>query len=128
MPEPAGYIEGGRILFEGKDLLERTWEQMREVRGDDISMIFQEPMTSLNPVYTVGWQIEETMRAHGKDAATARARALELLDRVGIKDPAGAMRQYPHELSGGMRQRVMIAIALANRPKLLRRRRTDDRP
>jgi oligopeptide/dipeptide ABC transporter ATP-binding protein len=119
VPEPAGYIESGRILFEGKDLLDRTWEQMREVRGDDISMIFQEPMTSLNPVYTVGWQIEETMRAHGKNAATARARALELLDRVGIKDPSGALRQYPHELSGGMRQRVMIAIALANRPKLL---------
>lgn len=119
VPEPAGYIEGGRILFEGKDLLDRTWEQMREVRGDDISMIFQEPMTSLNPVYTVGWQIEETMRAHGKDTATARARAMELLDRVGIEDPAGAFRQYPHELSGGMRQRVMIAIALANRPKLL---------
>ena len=119
VPEPAGYIESGRILFEGKDLLDRTWDQMREVRGDDISMIFQEPMTSLNPVYTIGGQIEETMLAHGKDRATARARALELLDRVGIKDPSGAMRQYPHELSGGMRQRVMIAIALANRPKLL---------
>jgi oligopeptide/dipeptide ABC transporter ATP-binding protein len=82
-------------------------------------MIFQEPMTSLNPTRTIGWQLSEAMTVHGKDASAARVRALELLERVGLRDPNAALRQYPHELSGGMRQRVMIAIALANRPKLL---------
>lgn len=119
VPEPAGYIDGGRILFEGRDLLDLTWEQMRSVRGKDIAMIFQEPMTSLNPTFTIGWQLREAMTIHGKDAGEAMDRGMELLGRVGLKDPGQTLRQYPHELSGGMRQRVMIAMALANRPKLL---------
>jgi oligopeptide/dipeptide ABC transporter ATP-binding protein len=120
VPEPAGYIESGRILFHSKDLLDLTWDQMRAIRGQDIAMIFQEPMTSLNPTFTVGWQLLEAMGVHGAshDAKTHR-RAEELLARVGLSDPAQAMRQYPHELSGGMRQRVMIAMALSNDPQLL---------
>lgn len=118
VPEPAGRIEGGHIWFDGRDLLSLTWEEMRPFRGRDIGMIFQEPMTSLNPVMTVGQQIMEAMRVHrtatGKEA---HKRAVESLDRVGVR--AAAMRQYPHELSGGMRQRVMIAMALVNRPKFL---------
>ena len=119
VPEPAGYIESGKIHFGGEDILERSWTDMRGLRGREIAMIFQEPMTSLNPTRTIGWQLSEAMMVHGKDAPAARARALELLERVGLRDPNAALRQYPHELSGGMRQRVMIAIALANRPKLL---------
>ena len=120
VPEPAGYIDSGRIMFEGKDLLDLTWDQMRSVRGKGIAMIFQEPMTSLNAVYTVGWQIMETVTLHGTASGeAARRRAIELLGKVGLSNPEAAMRQYPHELSGGMRQRVMIAIALSNNPKLL---------
>jgi oligopeptide/dipeptide ABC transporter ATP-binding protein len=120
VPEPAGYIDSGRILFEGSDLLDLTWDQMRAVRGKDIAMIFQEPMTSLNAVFTVGWQIVETVTLHGTARGdAAEKRAMELLHKVGLSNPAQAMRQYPHELSGGMRQRVMIAMALANNPKLL---------
>jgi oligopeptide/dipeptide ABC transporter ATP-binding protein len=120
VPEPAGYIDRGKILFEGKDLLDLTWDQMRSVRGKDIAMIFQEPMTSLNAVFTIGWQIVETLTLHGTtDRKGAEQRAIELLSKVGLSNPAAAMRQYPHELSGGMRQRVMIAMALANNPKLL---------
>ena len=120
VPEPAGYIEGGRILFAGSDLLDLTWNEMRAVRGKDIAMIFQEPTTSLNAVFTIGWQIMEAVTLHGTATGQeAQRRSIELLGKVGLSNPEAAMRQYPHELSGGMRQRAMIAIALANNPKLL---------
>ncbi|MBI3945141.1 MAG: ABC transporter ATP-binding protein, partial [Armatimonadetes bacterium] len=119
VPEPAGYIESGRVLFRGEDLLDRTWEQMREVRGRHIGMIFQEPMTSLNAVFTVGQQLVEAMTVHGGSRKVARRRAEDLLERVRLENPAQILRQYPHELSGGMRQRVMIAMALMNHPALL---------
>ena len=118
--QPPGRITGGRVLFEGRDLLALSERQMREVRGARISLIFQEPMTALNPVMRVGDQIAEALLVHGlADSAAARARAVELLDAVHIPDAARRVRDYPHQLSGGMRQRVMIAIALACRPALL---------
>jgi oligopeptide/dipeptide ABC transporter ATP-binding protein len=120
VPEPAGYIDGGRVLLDGVDLLDYTWDEMRALRGCDLAMIFQEPMTSLNPTLTVGRQLVETMEVHETARGElARARATDLLGRVGLEDPAQALRQYPHELSGGMRQRVMIAMALANEPRVL---------
>jgi oligopeptide/dipeptide ABC transporter ATP-binding protein len=119
LPEPGGYIKSGKVLFEGKDLLDLTWTEMGGLRGEEISMIFQEPMTSLNPTLSIGNQIRETMIVHGKSKSKAQEVALDLLQRIGFDDPAQALRQYPHELSGGMRQRVMIAMALANKPKLL---------
>ena len=119
LPEPAGFVDSGQVLLVGKDLLDLTWNEMREYRGRDLAMIFQEPMTSLNPVYTIGNQVAESVVVHGGSKSDARRRGLELLERVGIESPDRVLRQYPHELSGGMRQRVMIAMALANRPKVL---------
>jgi peptide/nickel transport system ATP-binding protein len=115
-----GRIEAGVIELEGRDLIGLSEREMRDVRGNQISMIFQEPMTSLNPVYTVGWQIIEAVRLHKKTSRReARARAIELLRLVGIGEPETNVDAYPHQLSGGQRQRVMIAMALACEPKLL---------
>jgi peptide/nickel transport system ATP-binding protein len=120
LPRPAGKIVGGRVLFEGRDLLKLPDEDMRAIRGRHIAMIFQEPMTSLNPVLTIGFQIMEPLFIHlGMDDAAARARAVELLKMVGIPDPERRLDQYPHQFSGGMRQRAMIAIGLACNPKLI---------
>jgi len=118
--EPAGRIAGGEIVFKGRDLLKLSAEEMRHVRGREIAMIFQEPMTSLNPVLTIGRQITEGLEIHlGMTPEQSRARALELLGLVGISDPARRLDQYPHHFSGGMRQRMMIAMALACNPALI---------
>jgi len=120
IPEPPGRIVKGEVLFEGRDLLKLSNAEIRDVRGRDIAMIFQEPMTSLNPVFSVGRQLTETLLRHtDMKVSQANERALELLIQVGISDPERRLEQYPHHLSGGMRQRVMIAMALACDPKLI---------
>ena len=115
-----GKLLGGELNFNGHQIEKMTDKEMRKIRGNEISIIFQDPMTSLNPVYTIGNQITEVIRLHtDKNGEQAKARARELLELVGINEPDKRLKQYPHELSGGMRQRVMIAIALACEPKLL---------
>ncbi len=116
-----GSIESGKILFKGQDLLSLSEDKMRTIRGNEIAMIFQEPMTSLNPVYTIGDQIEEAVLLHQKDLSKpqARERAIEMLRLVGIPAPEKRFHEYPHQLSGGMRQRVMIAMAISCNPELL---------
>jgi oligopeptide/dipeptide ABC transporter ATP-binding protein len=120
IPTPPGRIVSGEIFFEGKELLRLGEKEMERVRGNEISMIFQEPMTSLNPVFTIGDQIVEALILHqGLDKIEARGRAIEMLDRVKIPSPEVRIDAYPHQLSGGMRQRAMIAMALSCQPKLL---------
>jgi len=120
LPKPAGRIAAGRILFEGQDLVKLSEAQIRKIRGNDISMIFQEPMTSLNPVYTIGFQIREALRKHrGMSQAEARKEAVHVLSLVGVPDPKVMVGDYPHELSGGMQQRAMIAMALSCHPKVM---------
>jgi peptide/nickel transport system ATP-binding protein/oligopeptide transport system ATP-binding protein len=120
LPVPPGRVVGGEILFEGSDLLKKSHTEMRKIRGGAISMIFQEPMTSLNPVFTIGDQLTEAVRWHERvSPQAARDRAIEMLNKVGIPSPERRLEDYPHQLSGGMRQRVMIAMALSCNPKLL---------
>ena len=120
IPMPPGRIESGEVIFDGKDLLKMTKEELRQVRGKQIGMVFQDPMTSLNPVLTIGRQISERLIYHkGMKKRRALDRAAELLDLVGITEPRKLLSYYPHQLSGGMRQRVMISIGLSCEPKLL---------
>lgn len=120
IPSPPGVVHGGEILYQGNDLLKLPEESMRKIRGNEISMIFQEPMTSLNPVFTVGDQISESIILHQRlNRIQARKKAIEMLELVGIPEPQTRVDDYPHQMSGGMRQRVMIAIALSCNPKVL---------
>lgn len=120
LPMPPAEIRSGTVMFEGRDILTMTDDERRDVRGSRIGFVFQDPMTSLNPVFTVGFQLAEPLRAHmGMNRRQARARAIELLELVGIPDAESRLKDYPHQFSGGMRQRVMIAIALSCDPKVL---------
>ncbi len=120
LPKHNSKISAGEILFEGDDLIQKSDKEMNKIRGKDIGMIFQEPMTALNPVFTIGYQLQEVLFNHSKiSKKDARERAIELLKQVGISRPENIVDEYPHQLSGGMRQRVMIAIAIALHPKLL---------
>jgi oligopeptide/dipeptide ABC transporter ATP-binding protein len=120
LPKPAGRITAGQILFEGRDLVKISPSGLRRIRGNEISMIFQEPMTCLNPVYTVGFQIEEVLRKHRRiSRREARRETVSMLGLVGIPEPGSRIDDYPHQLSGGMRQRIMIAMALSCRPKIM---------
>ena len=120
IPDPPGRIVEGEILYRGRDVLKLSWEEIRRIRGNDISMVFQEPMTSLNPVFTIGMQVMEVIQAHENvSRQEAHRRAVDILTEVGIPDPEQRMKQYPHHFSGGQRQRVMIAIALVLNPSLL---------
>src|SRR4051812_38389378 len=120
IPNPPGKITSGEILLNGKDLLKLSESEMRQIRGNQISMIFQEPMTSLNPVFTCGDQISETLMLHQKmSKSAALAKSIDLLGQVGIPNPVERIKSYPHELSGGQRQRVMIAMAIACEPDML---------
>ena len=120
LPSPPSRVESGRIFFNGDDMLELNDAEMRSIRGNRIGMIFQEPMTSLNPTFSIGFQIGEVLRIHrGLGRNRTRARCIELLEMVGIGSPASRLDQYPHQLSGGLRHRVIIAMAIACRPGLL---------
>jgi peptide/nickel transport system ATP-binding protein len=118
--QPPGRIAAGRLVFEGRDLLTLPEREMQRIRGARIGLVFQEPMTALNPVFTIGTQIEETLRVHGRATRqTARQQAIDLLETVSVPEPARRVREYPHQLSGGLRQRALIAMALACSPALL---------
>ena len=120
IPQPPGKITGGEVWFEGRDLLKLTDDEIRQVRGNRIAMIFQDPMTSLNPVLTIGFQTSEALILHmGMNKEAARKRSVELLELVGISQAADRLDDYPHQFSGGMRQRVMIAMGLSCNPQLL---------
>lgn len=120
IPQPNGYIEKGEILFHGEDLLKKSDKEIRRIRGNKIAMIFQEPMSSLNPVFKIGYQLGETIRLHQKVVGQEnRRRCAEILEQVRISDPQKMLNRYPHELSGGMRQRVMIAMAILCNPELM---------
>jgi oligopeptide/dipeptide ABC transporter ATP-binding protein len=121
LPSPPAVVSGGPVTFEGRNLLAMSERQLRAIRGKDIAMIFQDPMTAFNPVQTIGHQISEAIRVHDRNVkrSAAKDRSIELLSMVGVPSPAARYDQFPHEYSGGMRQRAMIAMAIANQPKLL---------